>query len=252
MSVPAFYMKREWLDQDPGIEKVAMHYTWTPPDHEPDWSRHRETRVMEKNAMLKEGMGGTILVELAQTEVKERPAKAPDNARVRVIKMPTGIWNPISNAWNEQYLFHHYYEVHQNGKVCNTELFTEEIVSREVEYVDWDGNVVGTCAHWSVFDFDATQYCPSEVPEFIERFGDDHELRSYKFYNHPDRSSFLRHKAIMVYDLPLPHRWRSKVWGPRGAKIVQGWHVGYLDHIPAEGEHVQMREEWTGYTEIEL
>ena len=207
---------------------------------------------MEKNAMLKEGMGGTILVELAQSPVKERPAKAPDNARVRVIKMPTGMWNPTVNSWSEQYLFHHYYEVHQNGQVWNTELFTEEIISREVEYVDYDGNVVGTCAHWSVFDFDATQYCPSEIPEFVARFGEDNELRSYKFYNHPDRSYFLRSKALSIRDIPLPHRWRSKVWGPRGSKVVQGWHVGYLDTIPPEREQVHMREEWTGYTEIQL
>src|SRR5690348_10252937 len=114
MSVPAWYMKREWLDQESGIDEVYLHYTWTPPNQGPDWSQHRETRLMEKNAMLKEGMGGTILVELSQSQVKERPAKAPENARVRVIKLPTGMWNPNANSWNEHYLFHHYYEVHQN------------------------------------------------------------------------------------------------------------------------------------------
>jgi hypothetical protein len=252
MTIPSWYMKRQWLDQEPGIDAVYIHYTWSPLDNGPDWQNHHETRPMEKNAVLKEGMGGTILVDLCQTEVKERRAKAPDNARVRVIKLPTGMWNPRTNQWSEQYLFHHYYEVHQNGSVWNTEHFTEEIVSHDVEYVDWDGNVVGTCAHWSVFDFDATQYCPSEIPEFIDRFGPDSEFRSYKFYNHPDRSHFLRCKATMIRELPLPHRWRSKVWGPKNAKVVQGWHVGYLDEIPPEWERVQMREEWAGYGEFHL
>jgi len=252
MPIPSWYMKREWLDQEPGIEAVYMHYTWTPLGHGPDWSQHWEARPLEKHATLKEGIGGTILVDLCQSEVKERPAKSPDNARVRVIKLPTGIWDPQTNTWSEEFLFHHYFEIHQNGSVWNTELFTEVIVSRDVEYVDWDGNVVGTCAHWSVFDFDAPQYCPSEIPEFIERFGLDNEFRSDRFYTYPDRSYYFRSKALMLREIPLPHRWRSKVWGPRGAKVVQGWHVGYLDQIPAERERVQMREEWAGYGEFSI
>jgi len=245
-------MKRQWLDQESGVDAVYIHYTWTPHDTSPDWGQHRETRLMEKDAKLKEGMGGTILVELSQAEVKERPASAPFNARIRVIKLPARIWDPRSNALTENYLFHHYFEVHQNGGVWNTDLFTEEIVSREVEYLDWAGNLAGTCAHWSVFDFDAPQYCPSEMNEFIERFGEDNEFRSFKFYHYSDRSRFLRTKITMMREIPLPHRWRSKVWGPRGAKVVQGWHVGFLDEIPPEWEQVRMREEWTGYTDLTL
>jgi hypothetical protein len=245
-------MKREWLDQEPGIEAVYMHYTWSPPDYGPDWSKHRETREMEKNAMIKEGMGGTMLVDLAQTPQWVRPAKSPANARVRVLKLPIGVWNEQINHWSEHYNFHHYFEVHQNGHVWNTDLFSEQIVSRDVEFVDWTGNVVGTCAHWSVFDFDATQYFPSELDEFIDRYGQNHEFRSFNFYHHPDRSHFLRTKALMVKDFQLPHRWRSKVWGPRGSKVIQGWHVGYLDHIPNEGERVTMREEWINYQEFYL
>ena len=252
MAVPTWYMKREWLDQEPGIDNVYIHYTWSSLGNGPDWSQQRETRTMEKNAIIYEGMGGTVLVDLAQSPKWQRPAKSPENARVRVLKMPVGLWNPQANQWSEQYNFHHYYEVHQRGHVWNTDLFTEEIVSHDVEFVDWVGNVVGTCAHWSVFDFDATQYFPSEMNEFIERYGQNHEFRSYNFYHHPDRSYFLKSKALMVKEFPLPHHWRSKVWGPRGSKVIQGWHVGFLDHIPYDGEQVNMREEWKDYGEIYL
>ena len=252
MSVPWWYMKRQWLDQEAGIESVAIHYTWTPLEFQPDWNQHRETRVMEKNGTIKEGMGGTVLVELATQAVHERQANAPENARIRVLKIPTLIWDPRSNSPTDHFLLHHYFEVHQNGHVWNTDQFSEEIISREVEYVDWSGNVVGTCAHWSLYDQDASQYCPSELAEFIERFGDDHEFRSPKFYNYQDRSRFLRSKALMLREIPLPHRWKSRVWGPAGAKVIQGWHVGYLDEIPPEWETVQMREEWVGYGEFHL
>ena len=63
MSVFSWYMKRQWLDQEPGIEAVYIHYTWTPLDTPPNWEHHRETRLMEKNAMIREGMGGTTVVD---------------------------------------------------------------------------------------------------------------------------------------------------------------------------------------------
>ncbi len=243
-----WYLKREWLDQEDGIDAVYLHYTWTPYSTGPDWNQHRETRLLEKGATIKEGMGGTVLAEGAtDAAVKERPSSSPENARVRVIKMPSRIWDPHRNGWTENYLSHHYFEVHQKGRVWNTDLFTEEIVSRDLEYVDWAGNLSGTCAHWSVFDFDAAQYTPAEIPEFIDRYGDDNEFRCYKFYHYPDRSHFLRQKKLMTQEIPLPHRWRATVRGPRGAKVVQGWHVGFLDEMPPAWEPVTMREEWTGY-----
>jgi hypothetical protein len=243
-------MKRQWLDLEPGIEAVNIHYTWTPPGTLPDWRQHRETRLMERNAMIREGMGGTTVVDeqLVNMEVRERPATAPANARVKVIKLPTRIWDPRLNGWTESYLFHHYFEVYQNGRLWTTDLYTEEIVSRDIEYIDWVGNVVGVCAHWSVFDFDTTQYVPSETQEFIDRFGEDHEFRSFKLYHYPDRDHFTRQKAMMMRGIPLPHRWRSKVWSPRGAQVIQGWHVEFLDDLPPPGQSLQPREEWTGYT----
>jgi hypothetical protein len=209
---------------------------------------------MEKNAMIREGMGGTTLVgdELVNTEARERPAAAPANARVKVIKLPTRIWHPRLNDWTESYLFHHYFQVHQHGRVWTTDLYSEEIVSQDIEYVDWVGNVSGACAHWGVFDFDAQQYVPSETQEFIERFGQDHEFRSFKFYRYPNRDHFIRQKATLMREIPLPHRWRSKVWGPRGAEVTQGWHIAFIDNLSSAGQPLQLREEWTGYTTFTL
>jgi hypothetical protein len=253
MTVPWWYMKREWLDQEPGIDSVYIHYTCTPYEMGPDWEHYGETRLMEQNAVIKEGMGGTILVELSDAPVHERPSKSPPHARIRVLKCPTRIWDPRTNRQTENFLFHHYFEVHQNGKTWNTEVFTEEIVCREVELVDEVGNVWGTCAHWSLYDDDATQYVPAEVDGFIQRYGEDNEFRSYKYYTHPDRGRFPTTKTLMTREIPMPHRWRSKMWGPRGAQVIQGWHVGYLDHIPSDWEQQpQVREEWTGYQTFTL
>jgi hypothetical protein len=255
MAVFNWYMKRQWLDFQPDIEAVNLHYTWAPLGTPPDWNRHRETRLLEKNAMVAEGMGGTVLSgdEMVNQELKLRPAYAPPSARVKIIKLPARIQDPrASGGWTENYLFHHYYEVFQGGRVWTTDLFTEEIVSREVELVDWKGNATGACAHWAVFDFDATQYVPSETREFVERYGEDNDFRSHKFYRHPNRDQYQREKFRMMSDIPLPHVWRSRVWGPRGATVIQGWHVAYLDELPPADQPLRIREEWTGYQTLTL
>lgn len=46
----AFYIKRNYVDNGPGIEMINIHYTWTPLGQAPDWEAHRETRPMPAEA----------------------------------------------------------------------------------------------------------------------------------------------------------------------------------------------------------
>jgi hypothetical protein len=246
-----WYLKKTWLDQEPGIEAVVIHYTFTPPGQAPNWGLPHETRLMEKNATVKQGFGGTTLAaedQVATLPVSERPASAPPNARVKILKMPASVFNPQTSTFSEHYLFHYFFDVRQNGRVWATPVVTEEIISKEIEYVDWRGNVSGLCAHWSVYDGDAFVYAPTETQEFIARFGEESDLRSHKFYGSPDRNLFARIKWALVQQLPLPRRWRTKVWGPKGAPVIQGWHVGFVDYPTPPGEFPRGHEEWTGYT----
>ena len=43
----SFYIKRTYIDPDPDIELVNIHYTWTPLGELPHWEAHRETRLMQ-------------------------------------------------------------------------------------------------------------------------------------------------------------------------------------------------------------
>ena len=246
-----WYLKKMWLDQESGIDAVVIHYMCTPLGGTPDWRLPHETRLMEKNAKVKQGLGGTTLVgeeQVATLQVTERPALAPPNARVKVLRMPTSVWSPQTLSFSENYLFHYFFEVWQQGRQWTTSPVTEEIVSKEIEYVDWLGNVPGLCAHWSVYDGDAFVYAPTETLDFIAQFGEDNPLRSHKFYGSQDRNLFSRIKWAMILQLPLPRRWRAKVWGPKGAPVIQGWHVGFVDTPTPPGEFPRAREEWTGYT----
>src|SRR5437879_3812866 len=108
-----WYLKKTWLDQESGINDVVIHYTFTPLQG-PDWRQPHEVRRMEKNATVKQGLGGTTLSSedsVATLQVTERPVAAPPNARVKVIKMPSSVFNPATGRLDENYLFHYFYDV---------------------------------------------------------------------------------------------------------------------------------------------
>ena len=59
----SFYIKRTYVDTQPGIELVNIHYTWTPVGQKPTWDAPRETRAMPRGGTLIRGMGGTTVAE---------------------------------------------------------------------------------------------------------------------------------------------------------------------------------------------
>ena len=52
-----WYLKKEYFDTADDIEAVNIHYTWTPLGKTPDWSAHRESRLMPAGEYLKTGVG---------------------------------------------------------------------------------------------------------------------------------------------------------------------------------------------------
>jgi hypothetical protein len=226
----SFYMKRSFADTEPGIELVNIHYTWTPLGQQPDWEAHRETRAMPRGGVLIRGMGGTIVDDTGSyvQSTSERVELPDDGVRRKVIRLPKSIPDPVTNQYTSNYSFHHYYEVFRNGKRENSPLYTEEIVTKEVEFIDFNGILGGMCIFWSVYDWDSPQYQPTEEPTFIERFGEDSPYRSHKFYGAEDKETFSRTRSEMLASLPLPRRFVGHIYGPKGAEVVQRWHVGNM------------------------
>jgi hypothetical protein len=224
----SFYMKRSYVDTQPGIELVNIHYTWTPVGQPPNWEAHRETRVMPRGGVLVRGMGGTTLDETGNAiQTLSQTVELPDDGvRRKVIRVPSDIWDPAQNKHVENYDLHHYFEVFREGKRELSPVYTEEIVSQEVEFVDYEGTLGGMCIYWSLYDWDAPQYQPTEVPEFIEKYGEESPYRSFKFYGSADMEEFGRIRAEMLKALPVPRRFVGKIRGPKGAPVVQSWHVG--------------------------
>ena len=95
-----------------------------------------------------------------------------------------------------------------------------------MEYIDYTGTLGGMCIFWTIYDWDAPQYQPTEEPRFIEKFGEDSSHRSYKFYGSEDQETFSRIRSEMLQTIPPPRRFVGKVRGPKGAEVQHSWHVG--------------------------
>ena len=140
--------------------------------------------------------------------------------RKKVLRLPNEVWDPAIDAWNGNYLFHYVYEILQtSGRRTFTDVLTEEIAVREVVYLEPLGVTGPACVNWSVSDWDAPQFSPTEDPEFQARFGDASPLQQVKFYGTPDQASFAVAKHAVMDTLPLPRRYQARVQAPVGSAI---------------------------------
>jgi hypothetical protein len=192
----SWYLRKEWVDQEDGIDLVVIHYAWTPLGHHPDWSWGHEWRPMQD-------------------------AGGDPRRRVKVLTLPREVSDDSRGA-NREYAFHHFFEVYQNGHPWSTDTFTEEIVCRDLEFVDEHGWITNICIHWAVDDWTAPVFSPMEDP----RFPMDSEFTSLRYYGYNDKPRYHEAKFHMMQHIPLPHYWRSTMWGPRGARLLQQYHVG--------------------------
>lgn len=224
----SFYIKCNYVDTQPGIELVNIHYTWTPVGQQPNWEVHRETRVMPRGGVLVKGLGGTTVAESGEyvQTLSQTVALPDDGIRRKVIRLPRNLYDPATGTLVEHYTFHHCFEIFREGKRELSPVYSEEIVSKEVEYVDYAGTLGGMCIFWGVYDWDAAQYQPTEEPRFIEKFGEDNPYRSYKFYGAEDKENFSRVRTEMLKSLPAPRRFVGKIYGPKGGQVRQSWHLG--------------------------
>ena len=223
-----FYLKKVFVDEEPHIEHVNIHYTWTPPGRAPDWGSHRETRAMPRGGVFFRGMGGVTLDDsgAATTTVAERVEVADDGVRRKVLRLPNTVMD--NGSVHEHYSFHHYFEVFRHGHGYHTQLYSDDIVTKEIEYVDYVGNVGGMCVYWSIEDWDSPQYTPTEEQNFTAWYGEDNPFRSHKFYAAEDKDGFTWERHRLLAALPMPRRYLAKIRGPRGAIAHQGWHTGGL------------------------
>jgi hypothetical protein len=223
-----FYLKKVFVDVEPDIEHVNIHYTWTGRGCPPDWGSHRETRAMPRGGTFFKGMGGLVADESGapQAGSAERVEIPDDGVRRKILRLPNTVAE--NGSVHDHYSFHHYFEVFRHGHSYRTRLYSEDIVTKEIEYIDYVGNVGGMCIYWSIGDWDAPQYTPTEEHNFVSWYGEDNPFRSHKLYATENKDGFIQRRHELLAALPMPRRYVENIRGPRGATAHQGWHTGGL------------------------
>lgn len=179
-----FQLTKVWTDQEPGIGMVEIRYLWSPLGEAARWEGQEDAEVL---------------------------AVVPDtNPRVRqaVIEIPRYLNE------KDSYQLHYRFVVVRNGREEFSPISSEEIVAREVPYVDQQGRITEVRVLWGVDGWAAPNWTQARLDglnlQMIPtRPGHDIEgegIADDAFYE-------------LIQTVPLPRRYVAKVWGQRGAAV---------------------------------
>ncbi|MCS6927809.1 MAG: hypothetical protein NZ578_18105, partial [Candidatus Binatia bacterium] len=114
----------------------------------------------------------------------------------------------------DSYLLHHQFVFVRDGREQFSPVFTEEIVAREVPYLDHEGRITEVRLLWGVNGWTAQNWTQAR-------------LEGLNLHTIPTRAGHDREGEGIADDamyeliqtVPLPRRYVAKVWGPRGATV---------------------------------
>ena len=179
-----FQLTKVWTDQEPGIQMVEVRYTWSALGEPATWDGTEETEVM-----------------------RVVPNTNP-TVRQAVIEPPRYFHD------NDSFLLHHRFMYVKDGRENMSGMTTEEIVSREIEYLDREGRITEVRLLWGVDSWNAPNWTQAKLEglnlqTLPNRAGHDREGEG------------IADDAIyeLIQTVPLPRRYVGKVWGPRGANV---------------------------------
>ena len=179
-----FQLTKVWTDQEPGIGMVEIRYLWSPLGEAARWEGQEDAEVL---------------------------AVVPDtNPRVRqaVIEIPRYLNE------KDSYQLHYRFVVVRNGREEFSPISSEEIVAREVPYVDQQGRITEVRVLWGVDGWTAPNWTQARL--------DGLNLQMIPTRpGHDIEGEGIADDAIyeLIQTVPLPRRYVAKVWGQRGAAV---------------------------------
>src|SRR5262249_32034792 len=205
------------------VTAVNLHYTTALFGTEPDWAL-RETRPMVANELLRSGVGA---FSRYGPPAPTRPQFLHPRLRKKVIKMPANLLDAQVGAWTPEYNLHYFYEIVRGGETTYSPVLVDEIRTRDILYVCADRRISGACAYWSIGDWDAPQFNPTEELRFLARYGEEHPLHQFKFYGTEDKDGWNAAKAALFNaEFPYPRRFWTRLAAPVGAPVNLMFHTG--------------------------
>ncbi len=179
------YLRKEWLDQEDGIDRVTFNMTLGPANLPADWSRTQSFIMMPE--------WGTSPLR-----------------RTWIVRLPTHL------DGQDQYLFHYFFQVYYaNGEERLSSMFAQLIQPHEIEYIDYAGELVNVRLRWSLNDWSYAQDTELEA-DGIE-WGGEFSVSSAP-YRAKDRL-YQNGRILVMRRLPVPRRFRGLIWAPKGAEI---------------------------------
>jgi hypothetical protein len=185
-----FQLTKVWVDQEPGIEMVEIRYTWSRLGEAAKWEGEEEAEVM---AVV--------------------PNTTP-RARQAVIEIPRYL------NGQDAYQLHHRFVFVRGGREEFSPVFAEEIVAREVPYVDSEGRITEVRLLWGVNGWSAQNWTQARLEGL--------KLQTISTRpGHDIEGEGIADDAIyeLIQTVPLPRRYVSKVWGPRGASVEYAYQL---------------------------
>jgi len=173
-----------WIDSEPGIAMVEIRYLCSPLGEPARWEGQEETAVL-------------AVIPGANPVVRQA-----------IIEIPRYL------DGKDAYQLHYRFVVVRNGREEFSPIFTEEIVSQEIPYVDSEGRITEVRLLWGVGNWNAPNWTQAK-------------LEGLKLQMLPNRPGHdiegegIADDAIyeLIQTVPLPRRYVAKVWGPRGAVL---------------------------------
>jgi len=179
-----FQLAKVWVDNAPNAHTVEIRYTWSKLGEPPTWNGKEEAEVM------------SVL-----------PNTNPCT-RLAVIEIP----RYLDDAPN--YLLHYRFGGGGEFREGFNHDVSEEIVSREVEYVDNEGLITEVRVLWSVGGWSAPNWSQAKLAGLKLNMPE-------REAGHDTRGQGMEDEAIyeLVQTVPLPRRFVARIWGPKGATV---------------------------------
>jgi hypothetical protein len=179
-----FQLTKIWVDPNPNVDSVEIRYTWSALGSPPKWGGNEESEVM---------------MVVPNT-----------NPRIRQATLEIPRYLDGKDNYSLHYQFGGGGEHHEGF----SRIFTEEIVAREIPYVDTEGRVTEVRLLWSVGGWTAPNWTHSRLEGLLLNIGKDTP-------GHDAEGEGIADEAIyeLVQTVPLPRRFIAKVWGPRGEAV---------------------------------
>ena len=179
------FLKKDWIDNEEGIESVRLHVAYGHINEPADW---KNTKIYE------------MMPEWGTTPLR----------RTWVLRIPTHY------EGKDRYLLHYFFLIrYKSGNERVSASYAQLIIPKEIQYIDHSGNYSHVKLHWCLNDWAYPQDTEMEL-DGIE-WGSEYSVSNVA-YRQNDRL-YERGRAQIISKISVPRLFKAVIWAPANEKI---------------------------------